>query len=153
MTNGVYSQAWRNKYAKSEEEQISDIDKMKQEINGSWDNYKKIKKNKDSTDYRYVYRKGKEVQLISIHWEHKNEMCEYVQEFYFHNGQVILIELITTLTESNRIVNKQKMYFEDEQLVSWFDYDDRVDRNTEKFKKAATERNEYLTNLIAESLN
>jgi|SRR6185436_1277331 len=158
LAHGVYGQAERKLkrdmglLVKSDEEQITEIHKMTQEIKANLNSYKKVEKFKDSIDYRYIYKKGKEVRLISIYSKDQHQNLSYVKEWYFHNGQLIFAEQITTEGKSNSIIDKEKMYFDNEQLFTWIQSGNKVDRNSDRFKKTAEELRGYAEELRIENM-
>lgn len=158
LTQGVYSQSELKLkgdiglLVKSDEEQISNIDKITEIIKANLNSYEKIEKFKDSTDFRYIYRKDKEVQIISIYSKDQNQNLSYLKELYFHNGQLIYAEQITTERKSNSVIDKEKMYFDNEQLFTWIQSGSKVDRNSDKFKKTAEELHDYTEELRIESM-
>ena len=61
LIQGVYSQ--------TVEQQIADIDKIRIEIKSNIDNFQKIESFKDSTGYRYKYKKDNELKLIMVEYK------------------------------------------------------------------------------------
>jgi hypothetical protein len=144
----VYSQVVLDGvYTKSNDEQIADIDKMTQEIKTNISNYKKTQKFKDSTDYKYIFKKDKELQLVSMYSKDQSQGLSYLKEYYFHNERLIFAQIITTEKKYNGAIDKEKMYLDNENLFVWFQGGKKIDPESDKFKNAVKEIRDYAQEL------
>jgi len=134
---------------KSDEEQIKDIDQMRQEIKNNLNSYSKSEKVKEHSGYRTVYRKGKDLQLIAVN--QKDHSVDKRVEWYFHNGQLIYCEQAWTDRSTNKIIDQEKFYLENEHLFAWFKNGQAINAASEDFKKTADELNAYAANLKSEN--
>lgn len=151
LYNTAYSQAVLDGvYVKSDEELIDNTDKLKRAIKANLGSYKKTEKSKDKTESRYIYRRDKELRLITIHSENKAQHLDYAKEYYFYNKHLILAEVTTTENTSNNILDNEKMYLDNDHLLIWFVNENKVDPASDKFKKAAKEVNDFAAQLKIE---
>ena len=152
LTQGVFSQViLEGMYFKSDEEQIAFIDKMKQEIKNNVNSYTKTEKVKDSTGYRYVYTKGNDLQLVTVYYKNINNIDKSV-EWYFHNGQLFYSEKVWTNRTTEKVVENEKFYLNNEQLFAWFQDGKWKDVTSPAFKKMADDLAAYAAKLKEDSL-
>lgn len=143
LTHGVYSQ--------TEKEQILKIDKAKLEIINNLNSYQKIEKYKDDISYKYVFLKDKELKLITLKTNDKN--IEKRVSWYFVNEQLIFSEQIWINKESNEIINHEKFYTNNGNLIAWIKTDNTTeDTSSENFKYIDKELSAYAVKLQTESL-
>jgi hypothetical protein len=150
LTQVVSSQVLDGIYIKPDEERIIDIDKMRQEIKANLKSFTKSERVKDSSSYRYVYTKGKELQLITVYYKDTNNIDKNVS-WYFHNGQLIYSEKTWTDRTTKKVVENEKAYLDYENLFAWFINDKKVDVTSQEFKKMAVEFPAYAAKLKADS--
>src|SRR5258705_5521269 len=96
LSHGVYSQTERklkrntDLLVKSDEEQITEIDSLRQNIFSHLDSYNRTKKKEDSTCYTTIYTDGKELKRMGFYCEEKKS--DRKTELFFHRGKLIFIE-------------------------------------------------------------
>ena len=157
LTQGTYSQSEPKPkgdivglLVKSDEEQITSIDKITQEIKANLSSYTKSEKVKDNSGYSYVYTKQNELQLIVAFYKDKD--VDKNVEWYFRYGRLIYSEQIRTDKATNKIVDNEKFYLDNEHLFAWFKSGKKVDVNSPEFKKTADELTAYADKLRADNL-
>lgn len=134
LIQGVYSQ--------TDKQQIADIDKIRIEIKNNLDSFQKIEKFKDTTGYRYEYKKDNELKIIMVQYKDRRDPGKYIDkkvEWYFSNGHMIYTELIWTDIATNMEVDNQKCYLNDQHMIAWIKFDNTtVDKNSQEFKDMDT---------------
>ena len=118
---------------KSDKEQIADIDQMRQEIKSNLSSYLKTENINDSSGYRYVYRKDKELKLIMIEYKDRRDQGKYIDKkvvWYFSNGHLIYSEQTWTDIATGELVDNQKFYLNEQHLIAWFKFESGAVENT-----------------------
>jgi hypothetical protein len=136
-------------FAQTNKQQITDIDKARQEIRNNIQNFQKIEKVRDSTGSRYVYLKEKELQLITVNYRDKN--VDKTVEWYFSNGQLIYSEQVWTEIKSNKTIDNEKFYLSNGHLISWTKEDIIVDNNSQEFMDVDAQLTTYASKLIEDA--
>ena len=144
LTQGVYSQA------KSDKEQIADIDKIKKEIKANLNSYTKTERAKSSEGYRYVYTEGKDLRLVAVYF--KDTIEDKNVEWYFYNNQLIYSTQVWTNRASKKIIDNEKFYLNNERLFAWIRAGKKIDVNSKDFKKVADEFPKYAAKLKTDAL-
>ena len=125
LTQGIFAQADKQK--------IAGIEKTRMEIRKNITTLRKIEKSKDIHGYRDIYLKGKELQLTIV--DYKDQDTDKYVEWYFSGGKLIYSEELWTNIKTSKIVNDQKYYFENDQMIAWIKKDDKmVDPKSKEFK-------------------
>lgn len=126
-------------------EQLTAIEKIKDEIKNSISSYQKKEKFKDATGYRYAYFKGSELQVVAAFY--KDTSTEKHVDWYFQNGQLIYSVQLWTDIKTKDTLDYERYYLTNERLIAWFKFDKQVDRNTVVFKKLNYRMRDYVGEL------
>jgi len=132
-------------WAKSDKEQIADIDNMSWEIKANLNKYTKTVKVSDSTVYRYVFMKGSELKQITVFGKDQN-IDKYVV-WYFHNEQLIYSEQLWTDSSIPKMIDNEKFYLDNEHLFVWFKDNKCIDNSSSDFKKMADDLTDYASDM------
>jgi hypothetical protein len=123
-------------FAQANKQQLSNIEIKQQEIKNNIESFQKIVEIKDSSQYRYVFMKDKKPQLITVHVEDHN-IGKYV-EWFFYNGHVIYAEQIWINNSTGDIIDNEKLYADNSELIAWIKTDNEtVDTTSEEFESNA----------------
>jgi hypothetical protein len=131
------------------EKQISAVDKQWQKIKSNISSFHKEVKVENSTGYRYVYSKGKELQMITVMSKEKD--IDKNVFWYFVNGKMIYSEQTWTDVYTGKIVDNEKFYFDNERLFAWIKDSKFVDTASNDFKNADNEFVSYVVKLKEDS--
>ena len=131
------------------EKQISAIDKQWQKIKSNISSFHKDVKVEDNSGYRYVYSKGKELQMITVMSKEKD--IDKNVFWYFVNGKMIYSEQTWTDVYTGKIVDNEKFYFDNERLFAWIKDSKFVDTASNDFKNADNEFVSYVVKLKEDS--
>jgi hypothetical protein len=131
------------------EKQISAIDKQWQKIKSNINSFTKEVKVENNTGYRYVYSKGKEMQMITV--SYKDQDVDKKVFWYFVNDKMIYSEQTWTNTTTGKIVDNEKFYFDNERLFACIKDSKFVDTASNDFKKADSELVSYIVKLKEDS--
>ena len=146
IVQNAYSQ---QEYVISETEQLMDIQRMREEIKNNLSTYKKVKEMKDSAGfYSYIFYKDKELKAKMISTFDPRDGLKKKVEWYFANGELIHTEQTWREQKSNTLIDNQKFYLGNNQLISWTKMDRPVDKNSKEFKENGKELVEYGKKLI-----
>lgn len=137
LTHGVFAQM--NK------QQIADIDKARQEIKSHIADLNKIEKSKKENGYRNIYTKDKELILTTVYFKDQN--INKNVEWYFSKGQLIYSEQIWKDDKTEKIIDNQKSYLVNGQLMAWIKMDSIVNNNSQEFKDLGTQLVAYALKL------
>lgn len=142
-------------HTRLEKQQMKNIDKIKHEILKNIGTYQKIEKFKDSTGYRDVFIKDKELQLVIVDFKDKQDADKLIDkkvEWYFSKGELIFSQQIWTDLKSDKIVDNERFYICNGHLIKWFKFKNWMDKNEQEFKDADRKLVEYAIKLKEESL-
>jgi hypothetical protein len=118
--------------AQTVQEQIKTIDKQCKEIKNNIGKFKKIVKSEDSTGYKYVYMKDKELQLISLQYKDKN--IEKNVDWYVVKGKIVYCETLWINYSTGKRIMDDKNYFNNEHMIAWIKIDgSSIDSNSKDF--------------------
>jgi hypothetical protein len=118
--------------------QIKIIDKQRQEIKSNIGNFNKIVKLEDKTGYKYVFLKGKELQLISVR-SIENDIEKNVDWFVVDN-KIIYCETLWLNITTKKIVGDDKNYFNNEHMIAWINTEGKfIDHTSDDFKSVDKE--------------
>lgn len=130
-------------YSQTQEQQISSIDKIKEEIKNNIATLT-LTENVNVNDsigngYRRVYRKNSELKLIQVEYKEAGGLGKNVSkkvEWYFTNGILIYSEVLWTDLATNKVIDHQKLYLDQTHLIAWIKLDNiSVDVNSDEFKE------------------
>lgn len=134
FTTGLFSQVGRT--------DTIDIHKAVQEIKANKGKYQEVEKVHTVTDDKYVYLKGNETKLITIKTLY-NGIEKHVSWFY-SNGQLIYTEQLGIDPASKKIVDNEKCYLRNGQLIAWVNTDNKlVDNSSSDFKTLESSLNKF----------
>jgi hypothetical protein len=139
IIQGVYSQ--------TETEKIANIEKATKETQNNLGKYLKDEQVKDSTGNRYVYKEGNELKLITVYY--RDTDANKNVEWYFSNGEFIYTQTIWTDKTTNKVINSEKCYLKDGQLIAWINNDKLLDTTSLDFKSTEAALLAYGKKLIA----
>ena len=126
--------------------QLTSIDKIQLEIKNNIANFQKVEKFKNNNlGYRYVYLKDKEIQLITL--LAKDGSIDKNVEWYFSKGQLIYSQQIWTDTTTGKIVDNEKFYLSNGQLIAWINGEKTIDNSSQEFKDANNQLIAYIDKL------
>ena len=134
-------------YSKTETEKIANIEKATKEIQNNLGKYLKDEQVKDSTGNRYVYKDGNELKLITVYY--RDTDANKNVEWYFSNGEFIYTQTIWTDKTTNKVINSEKCYLKDGQLIAWKNNDKLLDTSSLDFKSTEAALLAYGKKLIA----
>jgi hypothetical protein len=117
-------------FAQTQQQQIAEIDRARQEINCNAGNLYSIEDLQDSTGCLYVYSDNKELKLETVYVENNN-MDKYV-EWYFLNGQMIYASQLWIDRTTNKSIVNEKLYLSEGRLIGWIKNDNQTIDNTSK---------------------
>ncbi len=138
-------------YAQTDEQKISAIDKIKEEIKnnlGTLTLSENIKVNDSlGSGYRRVYRKNTELKLVQVEHKETGGLGKNISkkvEWYFSNGHLIYSELLWTDLSTNKVIDSQRLYLDDTHLIAWYKLDNKLmDVNSEEFKETDAKLRAY----------
>jgi hypothetical protein len=146
FSEGVYSQA-NSALKKPLADQAAQIDKIKKEIKANMKSYTKTIDISDSISYQYSYKMSKELKLISVGTVDRKQNLAKIVDWYFNNGQLIYTEQNYKERSSNKILETEKFYLNNENLFAWSQEGTWKDPNSAEFKQAATGLHAYAASL------
>jgi hypothetical protein len=118
------------------EEQIREIDVIRQETDKNLDNYEKEEKVNDSTSNKYVYTLDKELKLITV--EVNEQGINKKVRWYFEKGKFIFSEQIWKNISSAKLIDDEKFYVNNNNLVAYFIFEKKVDPASMEYKYVAS---------------
>ncbi len=129
-------------YAQTEKQSMLDIDKTITDIKSKISTFQKIEKVKTTEGYRFVFLKGKELQLITARQIEQN--LEKNVEWYYVNGALVYAETIWLDSKTKKVVKNEKQYLDNGHLIAWINPEGKlVDNNSAEFKTVDTELTAY----------
>jgi outer membrane lipoprotein-sorting protein len=138
-------------YAQTEKQIMADIDKTITDIKSKINTFQKIEKGNTSKGYRFVFLKGKELQLITVRAIEEN--LEKNVEWYYVNGVLVYAETIWLDSKTKKVVKNEKTYLDNGHLIAWINPDGKlVDSNSSEFKTVETELTAYGIKIKNEAL-
>jgi len=147
LTYGAYSQ--------SDAQQITDIDKLRQEIKNNISTYQKTVVINDTNGYRHVYKNGSDLKLIAIEYKDRRDTGKYIDkkvEWYFSNGHLIYCEQVWTDIPTGKIVDDERFYSNDLHLIAWIKSETgKVDATSQEFKDVDAQLVAYGNKLVWDS--
>lgn len=126
-------------------QEITSINKIKDEIKSNINDFKKVQKANDTTGYRNAYFKGKKLQLVSAYY--RDTSTVKLVDWYFQKGQLIFSEQLWTDVKTKDTLNRERFYLQNERLIAWFKFDQPVDRKSVAFKKVDSKMRDYIKDL------
>lgn len=117
------------------EDQIRTIDVIRQETDKNLDNYEKEEKVNDSTSNKYVYTLDKELKLITV--EVNEQGLNKKVRWYFEKGKFIFCEQIWKNIASDKLIDDEKFYVNNNNLVAYFIFEKKIDPASSEYKYVA----------------
>ena len=135
-------------YLKADQEQINEIEKIKQDINDHLTSYVKTIKAVDSSGSRHVYTDGKETKLVTVVYN-DNEVKRNVS-WYFNREQLVYAETIWTNTSDGELFINEKYYLNNGHLFAWIQNGTPMQKGSDAFNREAEQLAAYALKLKTE---
>lgn len=120
-------------YSQTNETGITEIKKTVSEIKSNLYNYQKIHKTLDSINDKYIYLKGKDVQLITI--KTTDAGIEKNVAWYYSQGQLIYTEQFWVDLHSKTVFDNETCYLQQGHLIAWVNNENEfMDTHSADFK-------------------
>ncbi len=133
-----------------EDRNITDIDKMKQDIINQLNTFTKKEKYDDSLHYWYSYYKDKELQLITEFDKKQNyspDKLDVSYYVYYHKRHPFYIEEILWDLERKDTTFVYKYYISNGHLLAKFDNDRKIEPTSTNFKLSQKFVDDAMVNL------
>jgi hypothetical protein len=126
-----------------------DLERIKvtiDKIDNEKSTYKLIEQFKNSEGSRYSYVENGELKKVSINTQHED--LNKKVDWYFDNGKIIYSEQ-KWLDSENKIVNNEKIFLSENQIVEWIKTDgQKVDKESQEFIDAELKLMGYANSLM-----
>jgi len=138
-------------YSQTKQEQMTNIDQKKQDIDNNIGSYQKSMKFKDGTNSKSVFKDGNELKMVSISIIDEN--VDKKVQWYFENGKLIYAQVEWTNISTGILVNNQRTYVDNKQAFSWIKAGNvSVSSSSREFKDMDSELMVYAANLQKDSM-